>query len=197
MAPPNHIRDTAAHRREEPMIRRQRLLLTFLAPLALILAACGAAAPAGGDPAGVVRQALSLVQAKDLTALTNLACAAQKEEIADSFTGGLGGSTGMDPQQVLDALSIDTSKVTVGAVTENGDKASVALGGTMAFSFDETKMRELIVAQLEAEGQPTDDATVNMAMGMLTGMLGQPIPMDGQTMDLIREGGAWKICDEE
>jgi hypothetical protein len=178
------------------MSRRQHLLLTLIAPLALILVACGgAAAPGGNDPSGVVRNALSLVQAKDLTGLTNIACAAQRDEIVDSFTGGLAQS-GMDPEEVMAALNIDTSKVTVGAVTENGDTASVALGGTMAFSFDEAKMRELIKAQLVNEGQPADDASVATAMGFLTAMLGQPIPMDGQTMELVREGGAWKICDD-
>jgi hypothetical protein len=177
------------------MTRRQRLLLTCLAPLALILAACGgAAAPAANDPAGTVRAALSLTASKDITGLTNLACAAQKDKILESFTGGLGGSD-IDPAEILGAMNIDVSKVTVGAVTETGDSATVALGGTMSFSIDEAKMKEVLKKAAEAQGQAIDDAQLEMAMQMFKGISAQPIPMDGQTMDLVKENGAWKVCD--
>lgn len=179
------------------MTRRHRLLLTLMAALVLVLAACGGAAPAANDPAGVVRNALSLASAKDITGLTNLACAAQKDEIADSFTGGLGEiAGGIDAAQVLQAMTIDTSKVTVGTATESGDTASVPLSGSMSFSFDTAKMRDIMKLALAAQGQPTDDATIDAAMAMLQGFSGQAIPMDGQTMDLVKEGGAWKICDQ-
>ena len=176
------------------MPNRRRLTALLLATAAL-LAACGGV-PGGGDPASVVTGAMQAVANKDVDALRGFACAAQQDEIAEQFdlTGGLGElAPGVDAEQVLEAITIDTSQVTVGSPSVDGSTATVQLGGSMTIDIDAEALRPIIVAALEAQGMPTDDASVDAMLGMLGGFTGQPIPMT-ETLELVQEGGAWKIC---
>jgi hypothetical protein len=179
-------------------MRPARQLALLIATLVLAVAACGGAGPlAGGDdPAGVARQALAVLAAGDITKLTDLACAASKDDIANSFTGGLGDlAPGTDPSTLLQAIRIDTSKVTVGDATVTGDTAVVPLKGSMTITIDKDKVKPIIQAALQAQGAPADDAAVQAAMGFLSAFDGQPIPVDDQPLTLKQENGAWKLCD--
>ena len=163
----------------------------------VLVAACGGGGGDSGDPAAVVRSALAAAQSKDFTALEGLACEAQKDEIRDQFdfSAGLGDlAPGMDAEQVLDAITIDTSKVEVGSPAIDGDKATVEVSGSMSIDVDVDKLKPIIKAALEAQGLPSDDATIDQAMGMFGAMSSQDIPMD-ETLGLVKEGGAWKICE--
>ena len=63
-------------------MRLSRLILSS-SVLVLILVGCGGASPlAGNEPADVARQAMSLLQARDVSKLTDLACAAQQDSSA-------------------------------------------------------------------------------------------------------------------
>ena len=183
----------------KPLSRRAvARLLSSLAIVSFAVAACSGSSPlgGGGDPASVVKDALAVVQSKDLAKIGDLACAAKKDEVVKSldFSTQLGEGSGVDSQQVLDAMSIDTSKVTVGQPTINGDTATVPIGGSMKMSVDAAKMKPILKAQLEAQGLPADDAAIEAMMGMVSGFTGQDIPMDS-TMTLVKENGAWKICE--
>ena len=179
--------------------RQPRRLLILVAPLLLVLVACGGAVPGQGgtdDPAGRVRGVMSALAAKDMTKLTEFACAEKKDDIVNQFTGGVANlGEGIDPQQVLDAVTINTSNVTVGEATVNGDTASVKLGGSMSISIDPVKLRPVIKAALEAKGLPADDATIDLAMQAMPQIADQQVPMDNETVDLIKENGAWVICE--
>ena len=182
-----------------PLSRRAvARLLSSLALVALAVAACGGSSPlggGGGDPASVVKEALAVVQSKDLAKIGDLACAAKKDEVLKSFDFGSSlAGTGVDSQQVLDAMSIDTSKVVVGQPTITGDNATVPITGSMKMSIDANKMKPIVKAQLEAASLPADDAAIEAMMGVVGGFAGQDIPMD-ETMTLVKEGGAWKICE--
>ena len=180
-------------------MRPVRQLALLLTSLALLVAACGGAGPlagGGGDPASVARPAMAVLAAGDITKLTDLACAASKADIANSFTGGLGElGSGADPAALLAAIKIDTSKVTVGDATVTGDTAVVPLKGSMTISFDKEKIKPIIQAALQSQGVAADDAAVQAAMGFLTAFEGQAIPLDDQPLTLKRENGAWKLCD--
>jgi hypothetical protein len=175
-----------------------RLLATVIA-LPILAAACSGGSPlggGGGDPASVVKEAMTVVQSKDLAKIGDLACAAKKDEVVKSldFSSALGEGSAIDSQQVLDAMSIDTSKVTVGQPTITGDTATVPVTGSMTMTVDPAKMKPIVKAQLEAQGLPADDAAIDAMMGMVGSFTGQPIPMD-ETMTLVKENGAWKICE--
>jgi len=181
-------------------MRPVRQLALLIVTVALAVAACSGASPlaGGSDPAGIARQALGALQAGDFAKLTDLACAASKADIANSFTGGLTDlAPGTDASTVLQAIKVDTSKVTVGDATVTGDTAVVPLHGSMTISIDTEKAKPIIQAALKAQGVAADDAAVNAAMGMLTAFQGQPIPVDDQPLTLKQENGAWKVCEAE
>jgi hypothetical protein len=187
-----------ADRRREWIMRPARQLALLITTFALVVAACGGAGPlAGGtDPASVARQAMAVLAAGDITKLTDLACAASKESIANSLTGGLGElGSGAEAAALLQAIKIDTSKVTVGEATVTGDTAVVPLKGSMTISFDKEKVKPIVQAALQAQGVAADDAAVEAAMGFLTAFEGQAIPLD-QPLTLKQENGAWKLCEE-
>ena len=60
----------------------------------------------------------------------------------------------------MNSITIDTSAVTVGSPTVNGDTATVPVSGTMKMTFDKEKLRPIIKQMMEAQGggvQLTDD----------------------------------------
>jgi hypothetical protein len=179
-----------------PAVRRRRFaaLAAFLS-LLLALTACSPAAPADG-PGAVVTEALDKVAAKDLDGLRGLACAGQEDLIRDQIGLPAGVGTdllpGLDTQALLDAVKIDVSAVTLGEPSIDADVAEVPVGGTMKVTFDKEAMRPLLRSLLEAQGASMTDEQIDALLGTLESY-GQDVPVD-QTVRLIREGGAWKIC---
>jgi hypothetical protein len=164
--------------------------------LAGAVAACSGAADTG-SPKGVMEQALKAVGDKDTDALVALACDAQKDTVKEqfNFAGGLTDSLGVevDPDKILDAIEIDTSKVTVTETNVSGDKATVTLAGSMGMVIDKEAFKAVIREVAQQQGTPVDDATLENLLTMM-GSFSQDIPMN-QTVDLVRENGAWKICE--
>ena len=184
--------------------RPRRLLaariLSAIFILPLLIAACsgGPGAASGGDPAGVVKDALAKVAAKDIDGVANLACAGQADQVREQFdmAGAIGSAVpGANPQDIVNSITIDTSGVTVGSATVNGDSATVPVTGTMKMTFDKEKLRPIIKQMIEAQGggaQLTDEQIDGFLDQMAGG--GQGVPLD-ETMTLKQEGGAWKICE--
>jgi hypothetical protein len=164
--------------------------------LAAIVAACSGAANTS-TPKGVMEEALRLIADKNTDGLSALACEAQKDTVAEQFdfAGGLTDSLGVDvdPDRVLDAIEIDVSKVVVGAESVSGDTATVQLTGAMSMVIDEDAFKEVIREVAQQQGTPIDDAQLDALINMM-GSFAQDIPMN-ETVDLVRENGAWKICD--
>ena len=130
--------------------RPRRLLaariLSAIFILPLLIAACsgGPGAASGSDPAGVVKDALAKVAAKDINGVANLACAGQADQVREQFDmAGRSRSAvpGANPQDIVNSITIDTSGVTVGSATVNGDSATVPVTGTMKMTFDKEKLR--------------------------------------------------------
>jgi hypothetical protein len=177
---------------------RRRLGAVAVALVALVaaVAACGGAANTS-SPKGVMEEALRLVADKNTDGLTALACEAQKDTVAEQFdfAGGLTDSLGVDvdPDKILDAIEIDISKVMVTETNVSGDTATVTLAGSMGMVIDEEAFKDVIREVAEQNGTPVDDAQIDALLGMM-GSFSQEIPMN-ETVDLVRENGAWKICD--
>ena len=184
--------------------RPRRLLaariLSAIFILPLLIAACsgGPGAASGGDPAGVVKDALAKVAAKDIDGVASLACAGQADQVREQFdmAGAIGSAVpGANPQDIVNSITIDTSGVTVGSATVNGDSATVPVTGTMKMTFDKEKLRPIIKQMLAAQGagDTLTDAQIDGFLDQMSGG-GQGVPLD-ETMTLKQEGGAWKICE--
>ena len=160
-----------------------------LAALVLSLAACGgssgggnvAAGPAG-DPVGAVNNFINAIKAKSFDKLGPLVCAAQRYEIAGSFTGGGAGI----PAALLDAMTFDVQNLNLQQSSINGDAAVVHVTGKIAITVDAGKAKDA-VKQLMG-GQATDDQ-VNQAIAAMS--KSQDLAQD---VDVVKENGGWLIC---
>ena len=168
--------------------------------LAVLLAACTPAPPAADSPGATVQQAVARLAAKDLDGLRALACAGQEDLIRDQLgLAGLSGTgtelvPGLDSQALLDAVTLDVSDLRVadGAVT--GDVATVPVTGSVKATFDAAAMRPIVERMLAEEGRTMTAEQLDALITQLSSF-GQDVPVD-QTIRLVREGGAWRICQE-
>jgi hypothetical protein len=179
---------------------------TPVAPLAsaalaisLVLSACTAAPPAANGPEAVVTEALAKTAVKDVEGLRGLACAGQEELVREQLslggmTGGSGLLPGVDLEALLASVQVDVANVDVGTATVDGDVAQVPVEGSMKVTFDPAAIRPIIKAALEGQGQSMTDEQLDGLVKTLEA-LGQDVPVN-QSIRLVREGEAWKICQE-
>ncbi len=179
----------------DPTLPRELLLLLALA---LAAAACGGSpAPASG-PGAVVQDALTKVAAKDLDGLRTLACAGQEDRIREQIglpTGtDLGSSLlpGLDTQALVDAVQLDVGGLKLGEPAIDGDVAQVPVSGSVKVTFDANAMRPIVRQVLDQQGTSMTDAQLDALLQSLQAY-GQDVPLD-QSVRLVRENGAWKIC---
>lgn len=173
-----------------------RILLVVVALLAV---ACSPAAPAADSPGAVVQTALGKLAAKDIDGLRSLACAGQEDRISEQLgLAGMGAGAelipGVDTQALLDAVTLDVSGVKLGDPALDGDVATVGVSGSAKVTFDEVRMRPLVKAVLEQRGTPMNDEQLDALLKTLA-TYGQDVPVD-ESIRLVRENGAWKICQE-
>jgi hypothetical protein len=173
-----------------------RLLTSFVLVLALGACAPAAPAPAADAPGAVVAEALAKVTAKDLDGLRGLACAGQEDLIRNQIAlpAGIGTDLlpGLDTKALLDAVQVDVSGVKVGEATVDADVAEVPVTGAMNVTFDKVAMRPVLRSMLDAQGMTMTDDQVDGLLSTLQSY-GQQLPVK-QTVRLVREAGAWKVC---
>jgi hypothetical protein len=172
----------------------------LVAGLALValLAGCGGSSGPGADPVGTVKDFANVVSSGEWDKIADYACAAQKDELRQQFdfSGAAGEAfAGMNLGDIGDAIKISFANLEVKEKSREGDKATVTMTGSMKMDFNKDKMKELVKKAAEAAGQPMDDAQIDLALGMLTGLgeMSQDVNTD---LDLVNEGGKWLICDE-
>lgn len=166
------------------------------AVLVLGVVGCGGGVANQSEPAGAVKAALDAAQSGGITKLADYACAAKKGDIANLFGGESVGSLtalGVDPNEVFGAVKFEFKDVQTSEVSRSGESAVVRLNGTMNVSIDATKMRDVMRRVMEAQGQPIDDATLDMVIAGMTSQLGRPQPID-EEVTVVQEGGKWLIC---
>lgn len=179
-----------------PSLRRRLAGAVTTATFALAVAAC-APTPSDG-PEFVVTDALAKVAAKDLEGLRPLACAGQEDRIRDQL--GLPGAVGeellpgLDTKALLDAVRLGVGDVTAGDAVIDGDVAEVPVTGLLKVTFDAVAMRPVLRQVLDQQGTTMTDEQLDALLKTLESF-GQDVPVD-QTVRLVREDGAWKICQD-
>jgi hypothetical protein len=170
-----------------------RPLAVMVAIGALTLAACSAA-PAGpaNDPVTAVRNFVALMEAKQFDQMQAAACSelAGEMDLGSGFSAGLPGVTAT---QFLEAVTIQVREPQYAEVSRSADRAVVSIKGTMAMTFDRARMREILRPALEAQGKPADDAALDAWLDLMEGMMNQPLD---EQVDVVNEGGEWKVCSE-
>jgi hypothetical protein len=176
--------------------RRGVVALGMLA-LVLVAGACGPGGAADG-PGAVVDQALAMTAAKDVDGLRTLACAGQEDMIRDQL--GLPGAVGaellpgLDTQALIDAVRLDVSGLTAGEPAIDGDVAQVPVTGTLKVTFDAVAMKPILRQVLDQQGTTMTDDQLDALLKTLEAY-GQDVPIE-QSVRLLREDGAWKICQD-
>lgn len=176
---------------------RPSSIVALLAVVVLAVAACGSPAPADG-PAGVVQLAVQKAAAKDLDGMRALACAGQEDTIRSlvGLPAGVGDALlpGVDIQAVMDAVRLDVGGVKVGEAVVTGDTAQVPVTGSLKVTFDAAAMRPIVERIMQDRGTPMQPAQLD---ALLQGLqdYGQDVPLN-QQVRLVREGGAWKVCQQ-
>ena len=183
--------------RVNPSPRRRLTGAITAVAIVLAVAACAPSASAG-DPGAVVSDALAKVAAKDVDGLRALACAGQADLIGDQLgiPGGVGGELlpGLDAQAVVDAIRLDVTGVKMGDASIDGDTAQVPVTGTIKVTFDAAAMRPLLRQVLDNQGTTMTDEQLDALLKTLEAS-GQDVPVD-QSVRLLREDGAWKVCQD-
>jgi len=184
-------------RTTDPSPLRRRAPAALALALAVVAGACAPVAPADG-PAATVSEALALVAEKDLDGLRALACAGQEDAIRDQLglPDAMGGELlpGLDTGALLDAVGLDVADVELGDPAIAGDVAQVAVTGTLKVTFDADALRPLLRDVLAQQGTAMTDAQLGALLKTLEAY-GQDLPLE-ESVRLVREDGAWKICQE-
>jgi hypothetical protein len=183
-------------------LSRRVTVIVLAAVTAATLGACAPAADTSG-PAAVVTQAVDLLARKDLDGLRGLACAGQEDMLKDQLgAAGMGDLLasgeqifpGLDMQALVDAISVDVKELKPGEASIEGDTAEVPVSGTVTVTFDKAAMTPILKKVLEQQGTTMTDDQLSALLDSLEAY-GADLPVD-QTLQLVRENGAWKICQD-
>lgn len=171
-------------------------VLALVALFALLLVGACDVAPAADSPSAAVRTALERVAAKDVDGLRALACAGAEDEIRDrlGLPEGLGGELipGVDTNAILDSVVLDTSGLVIEDEVVDGDAATVAVRGDLKVTFDPELLRPILERLAESQGASLTPEQIDALLATLA-RAGQDLPVT-QTLELARQGGAWRIC---
>lgn len=179
------------------MLARSRPdVLVLLLSAAILVVACGTSGPAADSPSGVVTTAVARAAAKDVAGLSALACAGQQQTIGQLIAVpeslGAGLLPGVDLPSIMAAVRLDASGVKVGDAVIAGDAADVPVSGSVKVTFDKDTMKPILDKVLAARGTPMSSDQLDALLQGLADY-GQDVPL-GEQIHLVREQGAWKIC---
>jgi hypothetical protein len=177
-----------------------RLLAGFV--IVATVTACGGGGgggASGNDPTSTVKDMMAAVTAGNYDKIADYACAAQKDEITAQFDpgsllGGDAGSLGLTGADLKEVIRFTVNGLEVKEKSKDATTAVVSMTGKMKISIDTEKFKALMKKALEAAGQPADDATLNLAMGMFDSLAGEEQDISSD-VSLVNEGGKWLICD--
>lgn len=179
------------------MIKRMLQSAAISVVVAVALVGCGGAPAANAnEPAGTVKAAFDAAQAGGIGKLADFACAKSKGDIESMFGGGASqlGALGVDPNDLFDAMKIEFKDVQTTEKSRSGTSAVVHVTGSTTVTIDPAKMRELMKTMLAAQGQPVDDATLDIAMNAMGSQLSQTQAVD-EDINLVQENGKWVLCE--
>jgi hypothetical protein len=178
--------------------RRRAWLVAGLALVGLV--ACqgsgGGGGAAAGTPEAAVQNVLDALREERFSDIGPMVCSAKRDQILrqiDIATALASSAPGIDPQEILDAMTMAFDDLQVTRLSEAGDKALVSVKGKLTIAIDEAKARDLVRAMLTATGKTPTDEQVDRFLPILTAQLEKGQPIDSQ-VEVVREGGAWLVC---
>ncbi len=178
---------------------QSRFLRSVAIATVLIVSLAGCSGGIGGgqsDPAGAVKSAMDAAQSGGLAKLADYACAAKKSDITGLFGGGDAGalgSLGLTSDEIAGAMTMAFKDIQTTEKSKSGNNAVVHVAGNMTITMDPAKMRDLMKKVMQAQGQPVDDAQLDVIIGSMAGSLSQSQPID-EDINVVQENGKWVLC---
>jgi hypothetical protein len=181
------------------MNHRSRLVIA--ATMATLLTTVGGslAVQAADTPEGAVSAVIEAFAAKDFEAIAPLVCEARREEVsgeldlAASFSG-----SGIDPQIVLDGLTltIDDPQVTLVSQEETTAVVHLTAAMSMTLALDEEVIKGIVIDLLEAQGMEVTDEILEQFLPTMMESFNQSMsePVDAD-VTVVNEDGQWLLCD--
>lgn len=108
-------------------MKRLSVVVAVVLIVSVLLSACGGA-PAG--PAGAIQGWLTAFTKFDFKAVTDMTCAAQKDQVNQALSF-FSGSSGADLSSLSSLFSFDFSKLTFQEKSNDGKTAVIHVGGQM------------------------------------------------------------------
>lgn len=185
------------------MKKRRWVLLVLVLAFGLILAACGGGDGDGDEDAtGVVKDMFKAIEAKDFDKIPDFACAAQKQEVRETFdfgaimTEALGGAD-VDPQTILEMLTFKVSNLEAEEKSKSGDTAAIHVKGRIEMTVDPEKFNDVVRELLKAQGMGdvSDEVIDQFAGPMIEQFEDFSVDLDDD-LRVVKEDGSWLICDE-
>jgi len=177
-------------------MRKASVFLAAAVLASLTLASCSGGG-AGGDPVSTVQEVFRRMEAKQFSQIAELACSARRAELSEQLDLGKAMSAslpGIDPQQLLDSMTIKLNNLDVKESSRSGDQAVVHVKGQLSLSFDPEKFKPILKEILKAQGLgDVDDAMLDQFLGPMLEQAEQGTDMDDD-VELVNEGGTWLIC---
>jgi hypothetical protein len=186
-------------------MKKQLSILMFLVmALGLLLTACGGSGNGddGDDATATVQDLFKAIENKQFDKIPDFACAAQKEDVRQTFDFGsaiassLGGAD-VDPQMILDALTFKLSDLEITEKSQSGDKAVVHAKGRLEMTVDPDKFKDVVRELLEQQGigDVSDELMDQFAGPVMEQFEDFSTDLDDD-IALVKEDGKWVICDE-
>ncbi len=169
-----------------------------LVGLVIVMSLVGCGSSSGGDPVGAVNAVINAFKSKDFAAIAPLICAAKRDVVAaemDPAQALASAAPGVTASQIIDAISIDVQNFTATQASISGTSAVVNVTGTITINMDPTKARDIIRSVLAAAAEPTDDATIDQVLPVMTASISKPNDISGP-VNVTQEGGVWLVCDD-
>jgi hypothetical protein len=175
----------------------RRLLVAFLAASALL--GCGGGGPTGGpaaDPVTAVTNVVNAIKAKSFQILPSMYCEGRNPPFTSSLNSLASQVPGMTVDSIMAPVTITVDGFTATLFNQNGNQANVQVTGTMTFTVDPVRARDVVRAVLAAQGQPTDEASITTGVGQYSqGWVGQHAISSVGAIRTTKSDTGWVVCD--
>lgn len=149
------------------------------------------------SPALVVRRALDRVVAHDLVAASFEVCADRRDPADFPFPisgvfAPVQALPGFDIPRTLAVIKLDATNLGVAETARDDLAAEVRVSGILVQRFDPAQVEALFRAYAAESGQRLEQPLLDETLALVSrGDVSLPVD---ESVRVIREGGAWKVC---
>jgi hypothetical protein len=149
------------------------------------------------EPVDVLANVVDAIQALDSDQGVAYFCAERESEMRDALDVGLAdlAALGVDPDELLEAFSIDLGKIEYQELSRDDGEAVVNVSGAIRLDFDADVLKEVLRRATEASGSQVTEQELDLMVSLARIVAARGVPLDTD-IRLIQEDGEWLVCDD-